>query len=89
MNLLKETITDDQLELQESQDPDARFGHKSADSAFFGYKTHLGMSQERIITAATITTGEKTDGKQLPELVKKSQEAGLEVEEILGDRAYS
>ncbi len=29
LNLLKETITDDQLELQESQDPDARLGHKS------------------------------------------------------------
>ncbi|WP_085506910.1 IS1182 family transposase [Thalassobacillus devorans] len=89
LNLLKETITDDQLELQESQDPDARLGHKSADSAFFGYKTHLGMSQERIITAATVTTGEKTDGKQLPALVKKSRGAGLEVEEVIGDTAYS
>ena len=47
------------------------------------------MTDERIITAATITSGEKHDGKQLAELLKKSEECGLEVEEILGDAAYS
>jgi hypothetical protein len=40
-------------------------GHKTADSSFFGYKTHIAMNEERIITAAVITTGEKGDGKQL------------------------
>ncbi len=39
---------------------DARIGHKSVDTSFFGYKTHIAMTEERIITAATITTGEKT-----------------------------
>lgn len=42
---------------------------ETADSSFFGYKTHIAMSEERIITAATITTGEKTDGKQLETLI--------------------
>ena len=32
---------------------------------FLATKRILAMSEERIITAATITTGEKTDGKQL------------------------
>ena len=27
--------------------------------SFFGYKTHIAMTEERIITAATITSGEK------------------------------
>ncbi|MBV6683394.1 transposase, partial [Bacillus sp. JRC01] len=89
LNLLKETIEDDRLELRSSEDPDARVGHKSADSSFFGYKTHLAMSQERIITAAAVTTGEQTDGKQLQTLVEKSQKAGMEVDEIIGDAAYS
>ncbi|MGG4550600.1 IS1182 family transposase [Rossellomorea marisflavi] len=89
LNLLKETMEDDRLELRASEDPDARVGHKSADSSFFGYKTHLAMSQERIITAATVTTGEQTDGKQLQTLVEKSQKAGMEVDEIIGDAAYS
>ena len=47
------------------------------------------MSEERIITAATITTGEKNDGKQLETLIEKSIKAGLEVENVIGDAAYS
>jgi hypothetical protein len=65
LNLLKETVADDLGQLKCSKDPDAKVGHKTADSSFFGYKTHLAMSEERIITAAVITTGEKSDGKQL------------------------
>ena len=89
MNLLKETLEDMNEQLQMSNDPDARVGHKTADSSFFGYKTHLAMSEERIITAAVITTGEKNDGKQLETLVEKSKEAGMEVKTIIGDAAYS
>ena len=47
------------------------------------------MSEERIITAATVTSGEKTDGKELPELVRKSREAGMEAEMVIGDKACS
>jgi IS5 family transposase len=89
LNLLKETVEDDVEQLRLAADPDARLGHKSADSAFFGYKTHLAMSEERIITAAVITTGEKNDGKQLQELIEKSQAAGMEVRTVIGDTAYS
>jgi transposase len=89
LNLLKETIADDIEHLQISQDKDAKLGHKTADSSFFGYKTHIAMSEERIITAATITTGEKNDGKQLETLIEKSIEAGMEIETIIGDAAYS
>ncbi|MDR6123096.1 IS5 family transposase [Bacillus sp. SLBN-46] len=89
INLLKETLEDMKEQLQISNDPDARVGHKSADTAFFGYKTHLAMSEERIITTAVITTGEKNDGKQLETLVEKSKKARLEVKTIIGDAAYS
>jgi len=89
LNLLKETLADDIEHLQISEDEDAKLGHKTADSSFFGYKTHLAMSEERIITAATITTGEKTDGKQLETLIAKSMEAGMNVENVIGDAAYS
>ncbi|SDC72094.1 Transposase DDE domain-containing protein [Paenibacillus sp. UNCCL117] len=51
LNLLKEIVEDDVEQLRLAADPDARLGHKSADSAFFGYKTHLAMTEERIITA--------------------------------------
>lgn len=89
LNLLKETVEDDVEQLRLASDPDARVGHKSADSAFFGYKTHLAMTEERIITAAVITTGEKNDGKQLQTLIEKSQAAGMQVKSVIGDTAYS
>lgn len=47
------------------------------------------MSDERIITAAIVTTGEKSDGHYLKELVKKSKETGMEVGTVIGDTAYS
>lgn len=43
----------------------------------------------RIITAATITSGEKPDGKELPKLVEKSRKTGMTVENVIADRAYS
>ena len=89
LNLLEESVNDDLEHLETSKDAEAKTGHKTADTAFFGYKTHIAMSEERIITAATVTSGEKTDGKELPELVRKSREAGMEVEMVIGDKAYS
>lgn len=89
LNLLKETVNDDIEHLQSPEDEDAKVGHKSSDSSFFGYKTHLAMSEERIITAATVTSGEKNDGKQLETLIEKSKNAGVKVEAVIGDAAYS
>lgn len=89
LNTLKEVVEDTQHHLEYSEDPDARVGHKSADSSFFGYKTHLAMCDERIITAATVTTGEKSDGHYLKDLIEKSRMAGMDIETVLGDAAYS
>jgi transposase len=89
LNLLKETIEDTQENYTLSKDRDAKIGHKSADSSFFGYKTHLAMTEERIITAAVVTSGEKGDGPELPKLLKMSQHNGIEVDTIIGDSAYS
>lgn len=65
LNYLKEAIGDGLEQLSISKDEDSRVGHKTSDSFFFGYKTHIAMSEERIITGAVVTTGEKTDGKEL------------------------
>lgn len=89
LNVLKEVVEDFSEQLSYSNDPDARVGHKTKDSSFFGYKSHLAMCDERIITAAVITTGEKSDGKQLQELIEKSQATGMTVETVIGDAAYS
>ncbi len=89
LNLLKETIEDTLDHYTLSKDPDARTGHKTADSSFFGFKTHIAMTEERIITAAVVTSGEKGDGPELPTLLKASQENGIEVNTIIGDAAYA
>jgi len=89
LNLLKETLEDMEESYTLSKDMDARVGHKSADSSFFGYKTHLAMTEERIITAAVVTSGEKGDGPELAKLLEISQQNGIEVNTIIGDAAYS
>ena len=89
LNMLKETISDAEVRGIISKDEDARTGHKTANSSFFGYKTHIAMSDERIITAATVTSGEKGDGPQLPELIEKTESAGMQIENIVADTAYS
>jgi len=89
LNLLKETIEDTQENFTLSKDTDAKTGHKSADSSFFGYKTHIAMTEERIITAAVVTSGEKGDGPELPKLIEISKENGIDVDTIIGDAAYS
>ena len=47
------------------------------------------MTPEQIITAATITSGERHDGKELVNLIEKSENNGIEVEAVIGDGAYS
>ena len=89
LNMLKETIADIQDHYVTSKDTEARIGHKSEDSSFFGYKTHIAMSDERIITAATVTSGDKGDGPQLPELIDQSRKNGMVIDTVVGDAAYS
>ena len=89
LNMLRETLDDIADRYTVSKDTDARTGHKTQDSSFFGFKTHIAMSEERIITAATVTSGEKSDGKELPLLVSTSKANGIKVDSIIGDTAYS
>ncbi|WP_368251119.1 transposase [Enterococcus sp. 2201sp1_2201st1_B8_2201SCRN_220225] len=89
MNMLKEKLDGINEASAESFDDDARTGHKTADTSFLGFKTHIAMTDERIITAAVITSGEKGDGPFLQELIEKSEDNGVEVKAVLGDRAYS
>lgn len=89
LNMLKETLSDIEDHYTTSIDTDARIGHKSEDSSFFGYKTNIAMSDERIITAATITSGEKPDGRELGSLIEQSRKNGMKVDTVIGDTAYS
>lgn len=89
INYLEEIINDDIENKISLSDEEARLGHKTADTSFFGYKTHIAMSPERIITAAVSSTGEKTDNTFTKELIEQSVENGYEVDTLIGDGAYS
>ena len=47
------------------------------------------MTDDRIITAIEVTTGEVSDGKYLKKLVEQSKKHSIEVNELLADAAYS
>ncbi|WP_461391917.1 IS1182 family transposase [Desulfosporosinus fructosivorans] len=86
---IKELLDTDRIrEIRSKDDEDARFGHKTPTSTFFGYKNHIAMTEERIITGIEVTSGEAPDGKQLETLVEKSKKNGIEVKEVVGDMAY-
>lgn len=44
LNLLEESVTDGMEHLETSKNEDAKTGHKTADTSFFGYKTHIAMT---------------------------------------------
>jgi transposase len=88
-NRIKELLDSDRIrQIRSKDDEDARFGHKTTTSTFFGYKTHIAMSDDRIITGIEVTDGSKPDGEQLPKLLEKSKRNGVAVKEIVGDMAY-
>ena len=85
-----ELLEDEKIrEIQSAVDEDAKMGHKSEHNSFFGYKTHIAMTEERIITGIEVTTGEAPDGEYLKKIAEQSKGNGIEVKEICGDTAYS
>jgi transposase len=90
MKRVEELLGSERLEeIQSLADADAKLGYKSEDNPFFGYKNHIAMTEERIITGIEVTSGEAPDGDYLPKLVEQSKANGIEVKEVSGDMAYS
>ena len=89
LRFVKEIVEDVDEEMNYGGDPDARTGYKSSDYSFLGYKTHIAMSEERIITAAIITSGEKSDTKYLKELTAWLSRILLEIRLIPVKKTYN
>ena len=87
---IEEILNGDKIkEIQSICDKDAKQGYKSEDNNFFGYKNHLAMTEDRFITGLDITTGEAPDGKYARKITEQSIKNGIEVDAIIGDKAYS
>ena len=89
VNLLKEGLEDLECQIYVSLDKDAKFGSKGPGKSFFGYKAHIGMTPESIIVAASVTSGEASDGDYLVPLVEQAKKNGLEVDSAIADAAYA
>ncbi len=90
---VNEILSDEKFILQKGLrslvDPDARVGYKSKTDSFFGYKTEYTMTtDERIITAVDVHDGAYVDGTEFPNLLGRTEEAGVKVEAVTGDKAY-
>jgi transposase len=70
-------------------DQDARVGHKSKTSTFFGYKMEYMMTtDERIITAVHVDNGAYVDGNKFDTLLELTKKSGIAINEVYGDKAY-
>jgi transposase len=80
--------SDEIRKIRSKNDEDARLGHKSRNELFFGYKNHIAMTEEGIISGVEVSTGSEADNGYLIALSEKSRNNGIDVKEIVGDMAY-
>ena len=86
---MKELLENEQIrDIRSKDDKDAKFGHKTATSTFYGYKNHIAMTEDRMIAGISVTHGGAPDGQELPGLIEKAQRNGVKVTEVIGDMAY-
>lgn len=91
-NRFKELLEDVQDHYYASvDDPDARVGHKTADTEFFGYKSQIAIDEEsRLVLGAQVTSGEVGDPIAAKDVIEDiARKEDFVVEELLGDAAYS
>ena len=93
INEVRDILSDEKFILQKGlrslADTDARVGYKSKEESFFGYKTEYTMTTEdRIITAVDVHSGEYVDGSEFHKLLETTEDAGVSVESVTGDKAY-
>ena len=66
-----------------SPDPDARFGRKSAQQSFYGYKEHIAIDADsELITAVEVTPGNVADSEVFEPLVDP------QAQEVTADKGY-
>lgn len=87
---IEELLTDNKYEeIVNLTDPEAKRGYKAKNKLFVGYKSHVAMTQERVITALQVTSGEKSDGKYMEPLLLNTEKNGIFATEMIADKAYS
>lgn len=72
-------------------DPDARFGHKTPNKSFAGYKAHVVEdSTSELVTSMEVLPGNANEGKHdhTKRLLEKEEQQGLHHEAVAADSLY-
>jgi len=69
-------------------DPDAKWGAKSGNVKFIGYKAHSTFSGNRFITNIKVTDGSINDNKPAIQLVDEHHSIGLKPHKVIADCMY-
>lgn len=69
-------------------DPDARWGFKSKDDSFLGYKVHTACNEHGLITAAKVTAGNEHESTKLLDLLEQTLANKAEPEKLAADKGY-
>jgi len=71
-------------------DPEARWGYKTKDKPFCGYKVHIGCDESEIVTSLDVLSGQENEGKSenVRKILKKEMEQGIKYEAVVADALY-
>lgn len=69
-------------------DVDARWGHKTKEKTFLGYKVHTVQDESRIVTSVDTLSGNENEGVKLIKILKEDKEKGIEGTGVVGDKLY-
>lgn len=70
-------------------DPEMRHGRKSSSGRYDGHKLHVIEEEStEIILGVEVGAGNGKDGDQAVPLIEQAKQAGVEVNEVVGDMAY-
>jgi len=71
-------------------DPEARYGMKSKDQPFLGYKVHASQDESGLVTSLDLLPGNEPEGspRHLRSLVEKDEEEGVHHQGLTADALY-
>ena len=87
--MLNEVADDIEDHYTTSKDTDARVGHKSEYDSFFGYKTHIAMSENVSLQPPLSLQARKVTVYSWKSLWNRGERTGWRLERLCGDTAYS
>jgi len=71
-------------------DPEMRHGRKSSGRGYTGHKAHVAVSETGVIVDVDVTAPSQSEGSKVSEAIEASREVtGCEIDDVLGDCAYS